>query len=383
MTRLGSAAPCLLALALGGVIAGPVAAEGQSAPERSWGASPATPDSLLLSTAGTIAAGGAEIARVWPGFWSEDHAFVLAVPHESVLLVSAETPGDEYDPLPRDGRVPGLEGRGFVKREASGLHAVDDGTFDLEYETGDVVATAVSLRDTPLETIRLLLHEAFHVHQRDAFRLVSPRHRDDAVFLEPRYNAMAELERRILADALASSDRSRLPELLGAYLSVRARRDSLFPGAGDWERARERSEGSAHYVGLRGAAIAVGGGASLADTVASQLRAPLTVPDSIRIVGQDEPMIFDDPGERIRWAHRGRFYQTGAAAGLLLDELGATWQPALEDGRDFPSLLEDALEAEGPWHPGSYQQIVGGYDAEAVRRRVDALLDAARGGRER
>lgn len=163
---------------------------------------------------------------------------------------------------------------------------------------------------------RLMLHELFHRVQPDLGLHIpstkaAPDHLDTQ---EGRY--WIQLEWRALASALGSSSSERTEALRDA-LSFRRYRRSMFEDAAESERVIEINEGLAQYT----ATVAV---ASSSDTAAS---------DAIDQLGQAP--------EKESFV-RTFAYPSGAAYGILLDDLSAGWTRRIKADDDLGDLLESA-----------------------------------------
>lgn len=331
-------------------------------------------DSLLFETASTLAVRAAAIAKVWPGFWSEHSSFILAREGSTVLLVTYDEPGSDFVRLPPLEGFPQLDSIAFHKLRPAGLNAVDEGTYDREFRTGDVVTTAVALKETPRKTVETLLHEAFHDYQAWAH---GGRTIADSVFLEYEYNVLAELERAILGRAIRETDTPRLRALLTDYLRVRIHRDARFSAVADWEQGIEVLEGTAHYVGRVGGSLIAEDELDLLGEVRERLSQPLVIQESIRFVGRADRHQLADAGARMKWAHRFRIYPTGAALGLILDRLEFGWKEMIERGMTFPSILAEILGLQGDVPLEEIDEVWERYRSEAIEQRVKELLHRA------
>ncbi len=297
-------------------------------PRRADGPAPASGDQVLLETGSRLALASPAIARIWPGFWSPRHGFILAQPHQAVLLVSERAPDPVYSPLPPRGVPRVLRGRAYVARgEVPGLNSSRGFAFDLRVPVAGAQLTGVPLRENPAATINFLVHEAFHAFQLDHF--ARPNRESDAFDArsasDTQFIALAEVERRLLARAL-TIPRDSLEHLVRGYLAVRARRYAAAAASvREEELHMERIEGSAQLVGVTAAALSTG---SAPDSVTAMVRELLTTE-------LDAP----DP----RWLLRFRVYGTGAAIGILLDRLGVEWKARMQAGATFHELLSGAV----------------------------------------
>jgi hypothetical protein len=268
----------------------------------------------LVAAAEQVAAHQAELARIWPGFWPEGQPFILHNPGAGAVLGGSLAPdAPEFRPGPLRGARAG---------------------FELDYPSG-APNTVVLRVDEHTADLSTLFHEQFHDFQNDAFRWSGGGQAEfvDLGLIPDRadFAARAELERRVLADALLTPDPAARRRLAAAFLSLRqARLGSLPAAVGDTEAAREWTEGTAEYVGRRGAAILAGRPSLLRDAIVDGLR---------------KDLILAPGGFTTNW-FRWRAYETGAARAWLLEDLGADWRPRIEAGARLDVVLDEALAGD-------------------------------------
>jgi len=289
------------------------------------------------------------LKNVWPGFWRTPHPFLL-YSDSSAVLVSSEIPSGDWAPLgPR--RVPPLrQGDAYAR---SGPLPGLSGNFDMDYETGGLHVEAVAWQDGGPSTLETLFHEWFHVFQGRRFAAtrgagtLSPleeSYLDPSSYLTPRFQAMGEVERRMLLAALELRDRDSLPTLLRAYLAVRHERmRTASPAVRSAEINIERKEGSAALVGSEATSLAMG------DSAGAWLEGQIQGLLSMSLDSLSEAM----GSEYARF--RFRLYGTGAAIGHLLDRLGQPWRKRLEAGASFDRLLAAAVHFDS----GQAAQLAG------------------------
>lgn len=271
---------------------------------------------------------------VWPGFWPERQPFLVYEPEGDALLYSPAAPPSGYAPY----RLTAAEAALHPWRQRLYWHeGTPDGLYglyDAAYRTGDVTATAVVLQESIEATLQTLFHETFHVYQHRHFDgesaglgFVAPAAITDSM------TAKAEVERRILREALQSESPDRSRELARQYLAVRASRNRETPAkAREIERMVERDEGSAQLVGIQATMAALARGP---DAVSARIERGLAVPLGELGGGLSERMF--------RW----RLYGTGAAIGLLLERFGVEgWRERLEQDGAFEALLAEATGFE-------------------------------------
>jgi hypothetical protein len=350
LARVGIAAALgLLAPACSGTGARPQPSTGMGGP-----AEGPTADILLLATASRLVRTAPALASLWPGYWPRGQGFIIARPHGDVLLVSEVAPDSGFRPLAGRSVPRALRGRAFVRRgPVAGLYASQvDGGVNVHYRVDGTSVTAVAVKDSIRTTAEVLCHEAFHAFQDGHFTrrpeagASSPQAGTQAA---PELDAMAEVERRILAAALLA-DNAGARALLRSFLAVRTRRFGAETDSARREELQmERIEGTAQLVGIQGSLLVAGDpGGEAARLVRDILTA---------VAPETDPY----------WRTRFRVYGTGAALGLLLDRLGIEWRSELQGGETFDDVLRSALPvatadeapvAEAALNRFGYQQLL-------------------------
>ncbi|HEV2130590.1 MAG TPA: hypothetical protein VGR27_05785 [Longimicrobiaceae bacterium] len=243
---------------------------------------------------------------LWPGF--DPRTIPVAIYNgEHTLLFRHPAPPEGFEP------VPGREGVwAFAGRHPSVIA-------NSSVELGGV-RTATLLPPTAAVPVRpraaLLIHEAFHVFQRERHPAWSAN--EVELFTYPVDNtdllALRRLETEALRRALASSTTDQAGCWTRTALDLRRQRfAALSAGSVAYERHTELNEGLATYVAWRATGE----------------------PDS--------PLL---PAEEFApEAVRQRAYQTGVALARLLDQFSPTWRTALEQNDSTPLdvLLSTAL----------------------------------------
>ena len=283
----------------------------------------------LIEVAATVVRMTPEAQALWPGFWSPPRAFIVYRPRAMTVLVTSTVPPAHFAPIDSAALPRELEGLAYSHMgPLPGL----EGNFDIDYPVGELRAVAVAAApEGARHTIETLFHEGFHGFQAEVFARTSAATGDfvdPADIAIPDFAALAGAERRMLADAL-SMPADGLVDHLRDYLAVRDTRLRAVPEyVRVVERRLERSEGSAHLVGLQAGLFAVPAGrGDLENALLPFLTRSL----------ESHP---GGPAERlIRW----RVYGTGAAIGLLLDRLRIDWRARLQDGATFEALLREAV----------------------------------------
>lgn len=374
--------PLLPAGTGGGAVGSDAAGVGNAA------ASGSRADSLapLIRAARAVREAGPRLDEVWPDFWPAGHPVLLY--REGVALLVDD--GRERAPagwrrVPDVGLPRVLNGRAF--RHSGPLDGLT-GNFDMDYRVdGRTTAAAIPWSGDVLETLEVLYHEQFHELQQRGFAptrgagglgLQVEAFVPPAAVADPSFRARAEVERRILRDAMAAETAGQRKALLRSYLAVRSRRMGSAPG--EVRRAEiniERKEGSAKYVGLAAAVLA-------ADAPRSAVREEL---DDYLAMALDSASL----GESAYAGFRARLYGTGGVLAWLLEELAPGWREELAAGAPFPELVGEAVAfdsgraselAREALARYGYPELVAGERARAVthdaRDPVEALLASAR-----
>ncbi len=275
------------------------------------------PPADLRSKASLILDHSGELSRIWPGYWPENQGFILYDPSSGAVLVGAD--GQPRNVTYRDGKLPGAD---------------SDFVFDYPAGTPNMMMMTVK-NDWPL-AVETLFHEQFHDFQHDAFDKKDRRYGGDYVDLteitdRASFTAAAELERRVLADAILAQTAAKRTELSRQYVALRRIRETTLGEAiVGKERYFERLEGTAQYVGFKAAAIVLTGeDGSVATQLATGLRRNLFANAKGSYSGN--------------W-FRTRAYDVGGAIALLLDQLGPSdWKARVQSGEPLDILLEKAL----------------------------------------
>ena len=314
----------------------------------------------LLEAAVALGAGSERADTVWPGFSLVEEGFLLYEPGRAALLVGGAPPqgfvavADSLLPPPLRGRTFSFEGA------LPGL----DGGIDTRYAIGGVLTTAYPLGSSLSGTLAGMYHEAFHRYQQRAF--ADARVEGEGVpagALTREFQALIEVERRMLARALQLEPGPARDSLVLGFLAVRHRRlDEAPQRVRDVERELERKEGSANLVGFGMAAATLG---RERGRVVAAIGEYLTMPLD---------RFGSDPATQVmRW----RAYGTGAAMGLLLDAKGAAWRGPLERGAGFDQLLADAYDADPAAFPALASRALAAFEYEGIRADVDEPAPAS------
>jgi hypothetical protein len=241
------------------------------------------------------------------------------------------------------------------------------------YEVGNnIFAPALEPKGKGIfEKLDFYYHESFHGYQDQKFvsKSASPFVRpgkpsvDPAHIAAPDFTAMVELERRILRAALNQSSRRALRSILQQYLAVRQTRSAGLTDVQVRERAIERIEGTAQFVGCRAATIATGAPASrfescIADELVEPLGSFLNLPES--------------DARLMRW----RLYGTGAAIAQSLERLKVKWREPLQQGT---ASLDEMLAKAVKFDPSKSAALAGkafeNFEFEKIKKEVNKSKD--------
>jgi hypothetical protein len=274
------------------------------------------PAAGLYEKADQILAQSDRLAQIWPSYWPEWQGFILYDPAHGALFVGANGQPRKIDY--RAGELPAA-----------------DAAYVFDYPAGTPNMILVRVENKWSERLATLFHEQFHDFQNDAFDKADRRHGGEYVELNAisdraHFTAAAELERRVLADALLAESDEQREDLTRRYLALRRAREAT---VGDSiltkERYLERWEGTAQYVGFMARAMVLGRGTDdVANNLAEGLRRDLFA-DADRSYSSNW----------FRW----RAYDVGGAIAMLLDRSGANWKRQVEAGQPLDLILEKTL----------------------------------------
>lgn len=272
----------------------------------------------LVEEARAIAGRAEDIARLWPGFWPAEQAFVLyRRDGECVMYSPLETPAG-FDAVEEAQRQ---LWRGHCTGSAFKAPIL------LAGEVGGVEAVGVLVEALRIGVPEFLLHEAFHAFQRTRFERRDSAGPDLNAFDFPADEDWMRWKLRealLLMEAVAKEEPPARHALIHLVLALRESRLQAMPAAaGELEDHYMRWEGTASYVERR-------------------LRGEVASADTARALAVEvmKGAISFAPWEFLL---RVQSYYTGAAAGLLLDELGfADWQQRVMSGEPLYGLLAEA-----------------------------------------
>ncbi len=291
------------------------------------------------------------LSRIWPGYWPEEQGFVLYDPSHGAVLVGAE--GSPRAITYRAGELPDA-----------------DTMFVFDYPAGTPNMMMVQIGDDWPDSATMLFHEQFHDFQRDAFDKTDWKHGGEYLDLtaipdRAAFTPAAELERRVLADAVLAETDARRTDFARQYIALRRIREGTVGEAVvGKERYFERWEGTAQYAGLEASSEVLGEDVgSVADKLAEGLRNSLFANPEGSYSGN--------------W-FRARAYDVGGAIAMLLDRSGADWQARIAAGESLDAVLESTLDVTDN---SERERLAAAarieYDAEQIMADVRAALAAA------
>jgi hypothetical protein len=300
----------------------------------------------VATTAASLGATYGE--RIWPGFRPDTIPVAFVLPERGMLLTGWR------GALPNGFvPVPGRANAGW--REERALGAASTGTEISGRRVAQVVVS--SLDATAL--VPLVFHEAFHVFQAASRRLGKSFGAGENSALVSSYpvfdvdnETLFALEGRILAAAMNAGSTSRKRELSRQFVGVRRARHRALPSdMASFDQASELNEGLAEYALVR-ALVLMRSSEGANSEVSRRLN--------------ERQRALENLTGNTNLSLRLRFYQTGPAIALLLDDLaGPRWKARLVADN---MSLQDMLAS------------VTGVDAvaDSARARAERTFDLAR-----
>ena len=303
-------------------------------------------EAALVQLGALLVSDSAAFTSVWPGYRVAEEQIAVMQGDSLTLLINVPAPPAGARPMAA-GAPPALREKGRLLRGTEGevldaLAAIPGGMRRGIWQLPPDTTLAFALEH--------VLHEQFHKYSftllkdreatlRTATELCLPPALDTAALVAPEFAASVERERRLLSAALGVTADRDLRRAIREFLDHRYARTHRDPGLRLHEVRMERAEGSAEYVGIVGAARALGSERGVAAGLQAQLTLPLA---SLRALGPDRPA-------RLL---RTWLYATGAAQGVLLDRLRVVdWRPRLLAGESFDQILarEVGWNPPAPW----------------------------------
>ncbi|HEX8124758.1 MAG TPA: hypothetical protein VF548_04175 [Allosphingosinicella sp.] len=317
----------------------------------------------LLALAGRLVDAAPRLAKIWPGYWPPEQAFVIYVPGQGALLVSTGEKPQSFQPLTGAGIPDRLKKRVF-------WHEGDLPEVRRPFVTGYPIGigkTAILVDATKLgeeKIATLLLHEQFHAYQKDAFKRYAFAQFVDPLAIADRsgFAATAETERRVLAKALASEKPAAAKRLLRQYFALRREREAAMPAeAVRVERGLELVEGTAHFVDLAGLAFLNGGPDGVKPLLADRLQKPIA----------------SGAGAFVTQWFRSRSYATGAAITYFVSLLDpGDWRSKLQEGAMPDQLLESLVGTPSPGAAALARKARASMNYPAILREFEPAIRA-------
>jgi hypothetical protein len=320
---------------------------------------------------------------IWPGYDLAKRPVLLYRPSRWVLLLNSRVAVDGFTPLP--------QGWPLVKwdvqyqlgpyRDLAGQLA-----FDVTVGTRKVVAVPASdlyaQRPEPvLALFALLVHEAFHQYQNEAFVHEPDSLTEERYPIQDRDNtALAFLEMHLLTRALRASVAKRSDEVdscLKQFVAVRDTRWRRNQFVQAFEHHEEIHEGTAKYVEvktvslMKGLQYSTGLPGSLADDFRSAAHPGYLLHDFSERVTEGSVAPSDMP--------RNRIYPVGAALGFFLDRIDPGWKRQVTSNAasvSFLSLIKDGLKLEDAALPELLAEAKKACQYEDALTAADRLIAA-------
>lgn len=321
---------------------------------RAQALSPADSSALaIVAAVATLATG----TSLWPGYDPAHDPVLLYVPDRwTVLLGPPPQLPDGFEPYPSGWPaldVPAAVHHGRYEDLFGQL------AFDVQIAGTPVAAIPLGVHVTPdanpVAGFGFVIHEAFHQFQHGAFAAQEETESEERYpILDAENAALATLELRLLAEAtgrladgagaLAASRQAASDTLVHAFLAVRAARWGRDAFLSRYESVKERNEGTAKYVEVRG----VGRAAARCRDAAR----PALLDCACAAFQSTSELRYLQDEFRTRLAAsalgpadiaRNWIYAAGAAVCLLLDRTAGDWKVRI--ARADTSLV--ALLAEG------------------------------------
>jgi len=312
----------------------------------------------VLHLAARMVSASSVLEKIWPGYWPGEQAFVINLPERGAFLVASGERPAGWEPVPPERLPEALRGRTYFR---AGPIEGASRPFITNFPLGDGrTAIFVNAQEDATKVAGLLLHEQFHVFQRKAFKFKRERQFVSPTAIADRvsFAAMAELERRILAAALAAPPAEQRRLLRTYFAARRERQNGLNAEVREVEQNFERSEGTAQYVDRMAHAAIFGG-------------------DVERMLIEDlQKALVDRSGPFATIWFRGRSYSTGAALTYLLSRYQPTaWREQIEAGGDPAALLE-ALIAPHPEPEEAVRAARARFGYEELVRQMRPVIEA-------
>ena len=288
------------------------------------------------------------------------HAYLLNHPHAKQLASAEPLVFDpSLLPLPPMVKLTTLpRAEGLNQNDLSQLQYAE-----FQWPLAGVPTLVVFYRDSGEDSFSIptsaswdafLIHEGLHHHQEGLWR-----QRDDEL-QNVRDYPLAQvdiadilLETQALLSALSAKTEEGRRQAVRHFVSVRTARMTSDPIIHGMDGTQERYEGTAHYLEHRLKAIIPN---SAIPDVATLLRGNLSI-----------------HGNRLSLAF-GRFYASGAALSMLLDQLAIDWKPLMASGETHYDILVQWLgdhSAQQQW----LQEARTTYDYPSLLIQADSMAE--------
>ena len=302
---------------------------------------------------------------IWPGYRPDTIPIAYVFPQRGTVLFNWRGSLPQgYEP------VPGVANAAWLS--ARNLGAASTGTSIGDRAVAQVVVSSLATE----QVLPTAFHEAFHVFERASRKPGLRFGRGENSFYVASYpifgvknESLWSLEGKLLSESLREKSPVRKRELARQFVAVRRTRQSMLePSYAEFELASEMNEGLAEYSLVRAlqllaadsgvsAATRAGARKMLSDKIASLAALTTNVTQSFRL----------------------RFYETGPAEALLLDDIAAPqWKTELmSQNRTLQDALAIATGLDDPQR-SAFRAAVARVDTATVeteaRTRVSSLI---------
>lgn len=303
-----------------------------------------------------------EESSVWPNYRPDAFPIVFHKPGRFALLFNGDTRlPDSFKAL----------------REVSGVAVSMSAKYNRGIDTaariGDRSGVTIEFDGGIGTTFSTAVHEAFHHYQYQQ-QFFGRKQEGPSQIDASEDRALAEIEQRLLSDAIESTDPGAIRKGIARFLAVRQTREAKLPlSVREYQDQLEAREGTARYVEEN---VEICG-----DEASNDKRS------AYRFFARSRASVLAALAKDLRrdlspnaYA-RGRHYYTGAAMAYLLNQLSPDWQEQVEHGARLSQLLAAASGFESGQREAIYREVVDWHGLEASVNRIEAFAAEEREAR--
>lgn len=279
--------------------------------------------------------------KIWPNYDISKIPIVIHIPDEEAFLFNYGSPLPEgFEPL-KD--YPGVA---VSKKKLKFPRGIS-----IELPIGNKTGVSVEFK----HDFGVAFHEAFHYYQKNTnFQGAKTIGERELTTSSAKDLALAEIEQYLLSEALMAKDKKAMLGKVNLFLAVRQER---YKELSNFERKKEENleaiEGTANYVEKRLAVIA---GKPAKRVLALGLKQSI---------------------DQFTYK-RGRFYETGAALGFILDRLSPQWKKDIQSiDNNLTTLLTKAARFEKKNQARLYEKSMA-YAFKMQVRQVSGWLQSVK-----